>query len=631
MNDVQQAVVDYVRTPQTDYALLITGPWGCGKTYFWKHFVEPQLRQLPLSDRRLRPLYATLYGCRGAKDIDTQLFLASHQHLKKKWTRRLTSISGNILKALTRFELPAIDLRWLINTKDAVLCFDDLERTRLPMKEALGYINTFVEHEGVKVITLCNEAAITDEDDKETYRAMKEKIVGASLAFRPNLDTVFQTLIDEYRPRTAFHGFLSSNAELLRCLFDRSETQNIRSLRRALSALAVIFDALSSSKIDPNALAKQLICAVAPASFELHGRGAAPDDLRDILGTEHMALAGFASSIGRSEETGEEPYEKKFADRYFRDLGLAEWGDAVGCPPICEFLVTGMLDRKELISWARELPKQPDEWELRFTRLMQFPRDMEDEEFDTATARTIDEVESGQICDVGTYWGLYPVFEWFCDSGLIAMTRQELLRRFSDGLHTAQEGGNLKSAPRFRSAIDHPSLAPRTDEGRELCKRLVEANEALLRLESSQQVKAVASRLNEDPEGFMEALTDRGESGLLFAPVFQELDPQTVAEWILSLTNEQTLRFDSAIHQRYESHAPGPEFVVELPALKQIRDLLSAGIGFSEETGHPTPMSRLNLKSIVETLGQVIGLLEQLDVSANQSAVTSLGDQAEGA
>jgi len=30
MNEVQQAVIDYVSTPQTDYALLITGPWGCG-------------------------------------------------------------------------------------------------------------------------------------------------------------------------------------------------------------------------------------------------------------------------------------------------------------------------------------------------------------------------------------------------------------------------------------------------------------------------------------------------------------------------------------------------------------------------------------------------------------------------
>lgn len=57
---------------------------------------------------------------------------------------------GWALRRWTGFELPKIHLRWLIDTKQAVLCFDDLERTRLPIKEALGYINAFVEHERAK-------------------------------------------------------------------------------------------------------------------------------------------------------------------------------------------------------------------------------------------------------------------------------------------------------------------------------------------------------------------------------------------------------------------------------------------------------------------------------------------------
>ena len=149
MNEVLQTVLDYVKAPQTDYALLITGPWGCGKTYFWKNVIEPKLKHLKCDGGPCRPLYASLYGCEATKEVDTQLFLASHPHLREKWTSRLSTVGGHalkqVVKAFTRFELPAIDLRWLVDTEHAVLCIDDLERTQMPMKEALGYINTFVE------------------------------------------------------------------------------------------------------------------------------------------------------------------------------------------------------------------------------------------------------------------------------------------------------------------------------------------------------------------------------------------------------------------------------------------------------------------------------------------------------
>ena len=604
MNEVQQAVIDYVRTPQTDYALLITGPWGCGKTYFWKHVVEAQLRQSRPGDARLR-----------AKDIDTQLFLASHPHLKKKWAARLTSTGGTIvnqlLKAFTRFELPAIDLRWLINTKNAVLCFDDLERTRLSMKEALGYINTFVEHERVKVIILCNEEAISDEDDKKTYGAMKEKIVGASLAFRPELDAVFRTLIDEYQSRDAFHGFLSKNAELLRQLFDRSETRNIRSLRRALSALAVIFDALSASGIDPNAVAKQLIYAVAPASFELHGRGADPEELREVLSADNMAIAGWVAMSRRKDGDSEVTWGAEFAERYFEGISLTDWRIPVGCPPICEFLLTGMLDRAALTSWAKELTKPPDEREQRFKQLTADPRDMEDEEFASATKSTMDELESGQIGDIGTYWGLYRAFEWLCDSGLVAITREGLLKKFSDGLRKAREGGGLKPEPRLRSAIDHPGLAPTSDEGRSLCQRLLETNEALLRGAMSERVRALVSSLQDDPETFIHALSDDGEDGLLFTPVFQELPVDEVTARILDFPNNLKVRFGWAVQARYEKRAPSSEFVVELPALAKIRDALNKQV--EATNGSPVPMSLHIVRNIVGTLDHVIERLKQVD------------------
>ena len=44
--------------------------------------------------------------------------------------------------------------------KNSILVFDDLERCDCPLNEVLGYINTFVEQEGIKVILIANEKEI---------------------------------------------------------------------------------------------------------------------------------------------------------------------------------------------------------------------------------------------------------------------------------------------------------------------------------------------------------------------------------------------------------------------------------------------------------------------------------------
>ena len=37
MDDLIESILDYVRSDYTDYAIMINGEWGSGKTYFWKH------------------------------------------------------------------------------------------------------------------------------------------------------------------------------------------------------------------------------------------------------------------------------------------------------------------------------------------------------------------------------------------------------------------------------------------------------------------------------------------------------------------------------------------------------------------------------------------------------------------
>lgn len=612
MNEVLQTVLDYVRSPQTDHALLITGPWGCGKTYFWKNVLVPQLESLKSPQRPQRILYASLYGVSDVKDIDRSLFVQSYPGINRKGVSRISRIVRGFVEALGYVDLAKVNLRSLVKAKGAVICFDDLERTRLSMKEALGYINTFVEHEGAKTVILCNEEAITDEEARKTYDKMKEKVVGASLPFQPDLDVVFHTLIDEQKPRKEFHSFISQNAALVGQLFSRSETHNIRSLRRAIAAFGVIFEALCVGKVDPGAIATQLIYAVAPTAFELYGRGADPVTIRKILGMNYMAMAGISLSNKRREKSKEEKYEEEFAERYFRDFGMVDLMSVTGCPPICEFLITGFLDREALLEWAMELTRPPDEKKERIKRLLYDPRQMEDEEFNQMASQVLQEVELGEIAEVGTYISLYDRFEWFSDQNLISMTRQEVLKKFTDGLGIAQENGKLEPKPHLKLEISHPAMAPRTDECRILHQHALEVNEKILKHGVCERIRALSSRFEEDAQEFIDALFDDGESGLLFTPVFQELDADAAAGRILAFPNALKSHFGMAMQARYGKHVLPSEFAVELPVLTRIRDVMKKHCEDSANDTGPMSMNLFVTQGIVEELSRTIEQLQQL-------------------
>jgi hypothetical protein len=37
------SVIDYIRKEKTNYALMINGEWGSGKTYYWDNFTRKKL------------------------------------------------------------------------------------------------------------------------------------------------------------------------------------------------------------------------------------------------------------------------------------------------------------------------------------------------------------------------------------------------------------------------------------------------------------------------------------------------------------------------------------------------------------------------------------------------------------
>jgi hypothetical protein len=255
--DPNKHVLDYLRyycelDNSFDFAVLLKGPWGAGKTYLINKFLTERARE-----PSARHLYVSLYGVTSFRQIEDAFFRQLHPILSSKSMKLATTLARGALKSAFKFDvdgegkeavtinsqLPELDLfDYFKKPKECLLVFDDLERCSMPISDVLGYINAFVEHEGFKTVILANEDEILKRKD-DLYDELKEKLIGQTLAVRSTPRSAinnYLTLIKDNKTR----DFLRINIDNILLLHSQSESENLRILKQALwdfERLAVCF------------------------------------------------------------------------------------------------------------------------------------------------------------------------------------------------------------------------------------------------------------------------------------------------------------------------------------------------------------------------------------------------------
>ena len=75
MEDLVESILDYIRADYTDYAVMINGEWGSGKTHFWNNKVRNKIESLQLNGRKYTTIYMSLYGISNLEDISKKIFI----------------------------------------------------------------------------------------------------------------------------------------------------------------------------------------------------------------------------------------------------------------------------------------------------------------------------------------------------------------------------------------------------------------------------------------------------------------------------------------------------------------------------------------------------------------------------
>lgn len=266
LEDVDQMVLDYVKAPSTDYAIMLTGAWGAGKTFYWKKALAPNIEALdsPVVIKnhilKYKALHVSLFGVDNLNSLIMRIAKAKYLDTDNKWINSATTLTTAAFKKFAKkYEVEGEDLELLIKTlKDVdlqrfVFCFDDLERlSKEVLLEVLGYINSMVENDGVKVVVLCNEKELLakigeDEEKGGEYKPYKEKLIRFTYQMSADIGKVLGSVINGRDGE--FVQYVESKKSFIEYFYKKGECDNIRTLKFNIDIFEKMFKLMSSLEL----------------------------------------------------------------------------------------------------------------------------------------------------------------------------------------------------------------------------------------------------------------------------------------------------------------------------------------------------------------------------------------------
>ena len=384
MEELNQIVRDYLEAQNTDYAIMINGDWGSGKSYYIKHDFrdvvtdvdyEPEVSKLEsiqaktaeistsfqkdddqsakYDAKKYYPFYVSLYGISSVEDFNSKVADGVHD-----WIGKGIDMAKSFAKAKFGVNIPFSVGVYIPH--NAVLVFDDLERIcsdKITPVEVLGLINSYAEHHNKKVIIVCNESEfskyMTEDNHKSNgvtdFCKYKEKTIRFAYTYKPDISSVYDTFAKEQQDEYA--GYLAKNKEYILGLFNIGGKQNLRTLKFFVDIYYKIFTALQRVDLEKYAdlVLKKLVTTTLIYVME-YKQGT---QMQDLLRLQIQSNFGTAEWLERiADKTSKSGDQKNKTSVYDVNIVRQKYGeifnDLVQTPWIIEYITTGAMNEKDV-------------------------------------------------------------------------------------------------------------------------------------------------------------------------------------------------------------------------------------------------------------------------------------------
>ena len=642
MEDLVESILDYVRSDYTDYAIMINGEWGSGKTYFWNNKVRKKIESMHLNGKKYTTIYMSLYGISNLEEISKKIFIETTQLMDKNLRKYMDANDQTTIPEYAKTGLDManffgvtqngdkIDYADFFATDDKVLCFDDLERANVDVIDILGYINNFVEHDHIKTIIICNEKELSTKlkssnlemktfiatylldkqgelnkadkpmvekiqnkiervfDKANDYERIKEKLIGETFEYAPKFDYIINGILMRYENDPDLIRFLRENTKLIISTFERSGTRNLRILKHSLNDFKKIYEMLNKSY--PNTsyrvIQTMLIFTIA-ISFEIKAGKITKDKFVNIKDNEEYRAILVSSRVLMDNR---QFYIKEFDSNYYYNFKA----DYRFFKFIEYYVRTRIFDMKLFKNDMETIRNTVDTENLPGYRrlLTEEYWKISDDEFDKVIDSIIEDVKGGNI-ELIDMVKIYAYFSYFSKKNLIDYDIKTLKSLFFNGMNIS----SLKS--KYCENVDEELSKIAVDVWAEDLEDILRHFNSLNAQLQDKMYKEKAEEIFKCIPMKMEQFYELFDRECMNIPTFKYYDVFQLFQRISCASNEDIVLIKEKLLNRAEKYTK--EIEPEMKNIKQLKQVLDNYLD-----GKDTTIKVVMLKDFSKTLGVIL-------------------------
>lgn len=663
-NNMLDGIRNYLSMESTG-ALMVSGEWGCGKTYHIEKVIIPTLRQ-----EGWNPVKVSLFGIESVNEIplriaDNYKRAESDKGERTEKEKNKSRLCGwgkeKVGKVVAKGAQFASSISWLesfvdvktlvgnnsgllyklIPTENTVIILDDIERVinTIDVHTLLGVINDLVEQRGYKVIVIANNSYMQQKG--EAKLVFKEKVIEKTLVYEPDVVSIFKGLCEKDYS-SPFTKFMTAQKAVE--VIDPSypsykedkglqvELHNIRILKFALAHFCKIYEVCNAFLKDENKdtadsfLLSLWACTVGVAIEYKKDRLTYKDRLQFAqyvelssidweFGDDDWKADGLFDETQEDEEQEKQKEEKQceYTNRrityIFKKLVKVHNFPVIVSPQIFDFVTAGMSLDKEGLKAVWEGYKglvERNSISPAYALLQKFmhsPWNMSNEEMADAVMQLVKYVEEGKFCDNMAYVNSATYLQHFCS--LTSLSLEDMQTKIISGIDKMYE------------SIDTPNLLDKLnldvveteipEESRWVVRYEREKMDKITKANLDTDIKEILRQFNEDLPTLANRLTiqygDTKTPDFLSYPILSHIPMEYIIDKVNKIRPKEVMALYHILNGRFLEYMAAPKvYEAELTFVRNLEHALAQKN--SNKTTYADVLIEDHLKGVIEKVNR---------------------------
>lgn len=594
--EITDRIIQYLDL-DTNYAIIINGDYGIGKTHYIKNELFPKIAKIKIphseNDETYIPVLISLFGAKSIEDIQNQIFVELYPILKKRGVKIVAGLGNAVLKYFGSnleelLSETGTSSKSLTDYRKILICIDDIDRksSELDLKEVFGFVNNLVENLSAKILLIANEDELRKEintDDIDNYSLLREKVIGISINFSTNVSLTFDRIIEsKYKTENKpYFDFLTNYKKIIIKRVSQNK-DNLRNLLFFLEHFKIVFKETSkylSSETKFDSIKDQILETILdftlPLSIEYKLGKLNSTNFSDIIEVYQGSLFNLSIFMGESDkEDKPKTYPELFKEKYLPDDNIQrKYFDSIFnyITGKTSFKIEQLSDELNL-TYKFEDNTIPEREKL-ISKLNYWDCvDLTHSEYRSLTSSLIEYVDKGEF-SLEQYPTVFHYVTRF--DNLLNYNIENLKKRFKKGIEKGRADYSYVRNLYFRLSIDKTSEF--YEDLKEIAEYCIEINNGIKENEELKKFENLINLFSSDFNSFIEKVREANNE-YMFTPYFTNFDFNKIWRIIKELDNSQIIDLAFYFQSRYRRHIyekiyPEKEFLENL--YKKVEDLIS--------------------------------------------------------